>query len=181
MEIIDAIAKTLDMNGNLSMEFKTDLLELIKLFVTKYPNVDLTNLNNRLSTLKVEKIGKFLCKDASMYDNAKNILYINNDKLDNECDGKHILMFELLNIITSTDTQKGFDRDGEFEALNIGFTEMLANDLVGNESDTPLHEEQALQTNLVSSIIGVDVMQQAYFTNDTDLLIKSIQSAEVQK
>lgn len=180
MDIVDAIARTLDMNGNLSTEFKSDIFELIKIFHNKFPEVDLTNLKNRLATLEVKKIGKFLCNDASMYDNSKNILYFNSEKLDSECDGKHVLMFELLNIITSTDTQKGFERDGRFEALNIGFTEILANHLVGNESDVPLHEEQALETNLISIIIGVDVMKQAYFTNDTDLLIKSIQSTGVQ-
>ena len=42
-------------------------------------------------------------------------------------------MREILNIITAKDNYTGFNQDNIFEALNVGYTEMLANFLVGND------------------------------------------------
>ena len=55
---------------------------------------------------------------------------------------------------------------------------MLANFLVGNEGVCD-YEEELLATNLISQIIGVDVLFQAYFTNNADLVYKKMLEAEV--
>ncbi|MBR1377095.1 MAG: hypothetical protein IJ565_04735 [Bacilli bacterium] len=177
---MDTIKKTLEMNSDLSSGIKDNIFELVNILHSKLPEVDLTNLNNRLATLKVKKLNKFMSNNASMYDNITNTLYFNNEKINGECDVRHMLMFEILNISSSTDTQKGFIKDGKFEALNVGFTEILTNFLVGNTSDTPCYEEQAIETNLISIIIGSDIMKQAYFTNNPDLIIKGFADAGVQ-
>ena len=114
-----------------------------------------------------------------MYSNVNNVLYLNGEKL-NDYDARHVLMYELLNIASSTDTKRGFVEDGRFEALNVGYTEILANYLVGNESDKSLYQEQAIETNLISIIIGEDVLRKAYFGNDTNLLIEGFNNAGVQ-
>src|SRR5574344_1356793 len=122
MDMLDNIRATLGVNNNLSPEIKNDIFELVVIFNKKFPDVDLTRLRSSLSSLKIEKLNRFLNNDVSMYDNRTNTLYLNSSKLTDEYDGKHILMFELLNMISSNDTQMGFNRDGRFEALNIGYT-----------------------------------------------------------
>ena len=44
-------------------------------------------------------------------------------------------MVGLLNIISSKGKYSGFNENNKLEALNIGFTEMLADFLVGNGSE----------------------------------------------
>ena len=180
MDIMNAIRKALDMNGNLSKGIKDNIYELVTIFHTKMPDVDLVNLKNRLSTIQFKKISRFLSNDVSMYSNVDNILYFNSEKLDGEYDAKHVLMFEILMVSASTDYKKGFAQDGRFEALNVGFTEILTNYLVGNEGDKQLYPEQAIETNLLSVMVGADVMKKAYFTNDTNLLIKGFADAGVR-
>ena len=89
-------------------------------------------------------------------------------------------MYEILNIASSTETKRGFIQDGRFEALNVGYTEIMANYLVGNESDKALYPNQAAETNLISIIVGNDILKKAYFTNDPELLIKGFNDAGVQ-
>ncbi len=179
MNIMDAIKKALDMNGNLSSGIKDNIYDLVKIMHEKMPDVDLTNLKNRLATIQFKKINKFLSKDVSMYSNVDNILYFNNEKLNEGYDAKHVLMFEILDIASSTDYKKGFSQEGRFEALNIGYTEILANFLVGNEGEKALYQQQAIETNLISIIVGSDLMRKAYFTNDTEILIGGFRAAGV--
>lgn len=174
MNMVDEIRTILDNNANLSPELRDDIFELVVLFNNNFPNVSLEDLKKHLATLKVEKLNKFLNNDVSMYDNRLNVLYLNASKLEQGYDGRHVLMFELLNMISSNEHQMGFDRDGKFEALNVGYTEILANYLVGNDGDQLFYPDEAIATNMVSTMIGADVMSVAYFTHDTDLLIDSL-------
>ena len=179
MEMVDAIKRVLDANINISNELKENIMELVKILNKAFPDIDLTNLKNRLSNIEIKKLNKFISNNVSMYSNVNNVLYLNGEKL-NDYDARHVLMYELLNIASSTDTKRGFVEDGRFEALNVGYTEILANYLVGNESDKSLYQEQAIETNLISIIIGEDVLRKAYFGNDTNLLIEGFNNAGVQ-
>ncbi len=180
MDIMDAIKKALDMNGYLSKGIKDNIYELVTIMHEKLPEVDLTNLKDRLACIQFKKINKFISNEVSLYSNVDNILYFNSEKLNGEYDARHVLMYELLNVASSTDYKKGFAQDGKYEALNIGFTEILTNHLIGNESDKPMHQEQAIETNLLSSLVGPDVMKRAYFTNDTTLLIQGFANVGVR-
>lgn len=180
MDIMDEIRKALDLNGNLSSGIKDNIFELTNILHNKLPEVNLENLRKRLSNLQIKKLNKFINNDVSMYSNVDNILYFNGDKLSGEYDARHVLMFEILNIATSTDTRRGFMENGRFEALNIGFTEIMANFLVGNEGEKAIFQEQAIETNLISIIIGNDILKKAYFTNDTDYLIEELLKAGVR-
>ena len=180
MDIMDMVKQSLNANNSISDGLRQNIYELVLILHTKFPDVDLTNLCNRLKTLQVKKLNKFINNNVSMYSNVENILYLNNEKLSGDYDAKHVLMYEILNIASSTETTRGFVQDGRFEALNVGYTEIMANFLVGNESDKAMYPNQAAETNLISIIIGNDILKKAYFTNDTELLIKGFNDAGVQ-
>lgn len=167
---LNEIKNSLNSNPNLT-DIQDCLMELIYLFNSKFPNINLNNLNERLKTLKVVKGSKYLVKNSSHYNPTSNELLINLSKVnDNDC--KHILMRELLNIITAKDNFTGFNKDNAYEALNIGYTERLANFLVGNETDSE-YEDEIVASNLLEKIIGEDKIFNAYFTNDASLIFGS--------
>ena len=164
---LNEIKNSLNSNPNLT-DIQDCLLELIYLFNSKFPNVNLNNLNERLKTLKIIKGSKYLVKNAAHYNPISNELLINLSKIsDSDC--KHILMRELLNIITAKDNFTGFNKDNAYEALNIGYTERLTNFLVGNENESE-YEDEIVASNLLEKIIGEDKMFNAYFTNDASLI-----------
>lgn len=164
---LNEIKNSLNSNSNLT-DIQDCLMELIYLFNSKFPAINLSNLNERLKTLKIIKGSKYLVKNSSHYNPTTNELLINLSKInDNDC--KHILMRELLNIITAKENFTGFNKDNAYEALNIGYTERLTNFLVGNETDSE-YEDEIVASNILERIIGEDKMFNAYFTNDASLI-----------
>lgn len=167
---LNEIKNSLNSNPNLT-DIRDCLMELIYLFNSKFPTINLSNLNERLKTLKIIKGSKYLVKNSSHYNPLNNELLINLSKInDNDC--KHILMRELLNIITAKDNFSGFNVDNDYEALNIGYTERLTNFLVGNESESE-YEDEIVASNLLERIIGEDKMFNAYFNNDASLIFEN--------
>ena len=167
---LNEIKNSLNSNPNLT-DIQDCLMELINLFNSKFPNVDLTNLNERLKTLKIIKGSKYLVKNSSHYNPITNELLINLSKIDiSDC--KHILMRELLNIITAKDNYTGFNKDNAFEALNIGYIERLSNYLFGNEAESE-YEDEIVASNIFERIIGEDKMFNAYFTNNASLIFEN--------
>ena len=166
---LNEIKNSLNSNPNLTDDIKESLMELISLFNSKFPNVDLTNLNNRLKTLKIIKGSKYLVKRSSSYNPINNEILINMSKI-NENDCRHVLMREILNVITARDNFTGFNQDNAYEALNIGYTERLANFLVGNETVSE-YEDEIVASNILEKIIGEDKMFNAYFNNDANLIL----------
>ena len=81
-------------------------------------------------------------------------------------------------MISSCDDYYGFNKDDNLKALNIGYTEMLANYLVVNEGICD-YEEELLATNLISQIIGEETLFNAYFNNDAETVYKKMLEAEV--
>jgi len=59
------------------------------------------------------------------------------------------------------------------EALNAGFCEIIANNLVGNEGESQFLDEQIL-VNYIGSSIGFDIFQKAFFENNPELLMKEL-------
>lgn len=174
MDIMDTIRETLNNNKNIMKEVADGIFELVVIFHNNFPNVKLENLNTRLKTLKIEKTSKFEKGNISNYSFKKNILYFNSDEVSKDYDAKHIMMFELLNIITATDTQTGFNTDNRFVALNIGFTEIIANYLVGNNKELLLYPDEAIMTNIITTIVGFENMLYAYFNNDSKFLLNKL-------
>ena len=170
---LNEIKNSLNSNPNLTDDIKDCLMELISLFNSKFPDVNLANLNERLKTLKIIKGSRFLIKNSSYYDPIDNEILINLVKIDDSIDCKHVLMRELLNMITAKDNFTGFNKDNAYEALNIGYTEILTNYLVGNEEISE-YEDEIVATNMIAEVIGNDTLFNAYFNNDETLIMNSV-------
>lgn len=180
MDIMDTIRETLNNNKNITKEIADGIFELVVIFHNNFPTVKLENLNKRLKTLRIEKTSKFEKSHISNYSFKKNILYFNSDEIKKDYDVKHVMMFELLNIITATDNQVGFNTDNRFVALNTGFTEIIANYLVGNNKELLLYPDEAIMTNLITTIVGFENMLYAYFNNDSKFLLNKLMEAGVK-
>lgn len=180
MDIMDNIKTSLQENKNISKEVGDGIFELVVIFHNNFPTVNLENLNKRLKTLKIEKTSKFEKSNISNYSFKKNILYFNTDEINNDYDVKHVMMFEILNIITATDNQVGFNTDNRFLALNVGFTEIIANYLVGNNKELLLYPDEAVVTNLIMTIVGFENMLYAYFNNDSKYLLNKMMETGVK-
>lgn len=171
MTNLEEIKSSLKSNSCLTEDIKENIMDLVIIFNNAFPSVDLSNLNERLKTLKIIRGSQFLIKGTSRYNPIDNELLISFVKINN-CDCKHVLMREILNIITAKDNYTGFNQDNIFEALNVGYTEMLANFLVGN--DTNEYEDEVIATNMICKIIGEDKLHEAYFTNNAKLLMNEV-------
>ena len=174
--MLENVMKAIDDNTTLTDDIKENIKELVIIFNNIFSNVDLRNLEERLRTLKIESSSKFLSKKVFNYTPMTNVLSINLDELNKGYDVKHIMMSALLTIMTSHDNTYGFDRNNKFISFNTGYTEILSNFVVGNESEKMLYEDEVIATNLISEIVGNDVMFNAYFTNNPALIEDKIRS-----
>ena len=175
--VLEEIKVSLKNNPNLNDDIRNKFIELIMVFNKKMPDVNLNKLNEKLKTVKLGKIGKFERKGTYYYDVFKNeILFSNN--LEANYDINHLFIKAILEMTTSTNTFTGFNSDDRLKALNLAYTEILANYIIGNEGDSDL-EEEMLITNLLSHIVGKDTMFNSYFMNNGEPIIKAMQDAEV--
>lgn len=171
--MLGRIKKSLNSNLYLTDDIKENLYELTEIFNNQFPEVDLTNLEEKLKTLQIEKGSKFIVRGLSQYNPIENKIMITLSQLDNDTDCKHILMRELLNVITSKDNFTGFNNDNKYNALNIGYTEILANLLVGNESVNE-YENEVIAADLMLTLIGEEYVFKAYFNNDIKYIIGAL-------
>lgn len=171
---IESIKGTLMNNENLSEEIKENFMTLIEIFIKNFPNVSLERLNKNLETLKIKKVSRFVTNYHAYYNGSSNTLYINYHKINDDDDIRHIMMHQLLNIITYNGIFSGFNQNNFFNALNEGFTEIITNNLVGNEGDNTYYDDEVIATNLLSSIVGYDVMENCYFNNDAKGLMEEL-------
>lgn len=169
---LEEIDRSLNSNSYLTEDIKSNIMELVIAFNEKFPNVDLTNLNERLKTLKIIRGSRFLINGTSQYNPIDNELLLSFVRI-KDLDCKHILMRELLNIMTAKEDYTGFNQDNIFKALNIGYTEIIANYIVGNECESE-YEDEILAVNLIGQIIDNDKLFEAYFTNNAKLLMNEI-------
>lgn len=178
MDILDEIRSNLATNENLTSEIKTKIFELTVLFHQKFPDVSLEKLKEKIKDVKLGKISVFERKGPIIYDVLKNEIAFSSKKLKEDYDANHLMMKGILGMISSTEDYYGFNKNNSLRALNIGFTEMLANFLVGNEGICE-YEEELLATNLISQIIGKEILFDAYFNNDAEIVYKKMLEAEV--
>ena len=174
---LEDIRISLKSNPNLNDEIRNKLFELVIVFNKKLPEINLSKLNEKLKTVKIGKIGKFERKGTYYYDVFKNEILLSNS-IEGNYDIDHIFMKAILEMSTSTNTFTGFHSDDRLRALNIAYTEILANYIIGNEGDSDL-EEEMLVANLLSHIVGKDTMFNSYFTNNGEPIIKAMQDTEV--
>lgn len=177
MSFLEEIRISLKSNPNLTDDLREKLFGLIVIFNKKIPNINLSKLNEKLKTVKLGKLSKFERKGTYYYDVFKNEILFSKD-LEGNYDIDHLLMKAILEMSTSAGTFTGFHSDDRLRALNLAYTEILANYIIGNEGDSDL-EEEMLVTNLLSHIVGKDTMFNSYFTNNGEPIIKAMQEAEV--
>ncbi len=177
MDILDIIKQSLASNPNLNSDIRNKFYSLISVLKKKLPDVDLTRLNEKLKTVKISRLGKFERKGTYFYDVFKNEIKF-SDNLEGNYDIDNLFMKAILEMSTSTDSFTGFNSDERLRALNLAYTEILATFIIGNEGDSDL-EEEMLITNLISHIIGKDILYNAYFTNNGVPVIKALQEVEV--
>lgn len=178
--MVDQIQFSLQENPNLTDDIRADLFELILLFQKNYPNIRLDNLNERLKTLTIEKANKFVQPTVIRYLPSQNKLCFNLSELVKDHDGKHLMMFALLQMITANNNNTGFDVDHKFEALNLGYTELLTNSMVGNNSDHFYYGNEFLYANAIGTIVGNEKMKEAYFYNKPAILVSALEEAGVE-
>ena len=172
------IKQALQSNPYLSTEIKERLYSVVLKLQSKIKEVDINKLTKSLKTLKLGKLSKFERKGIYYYDVYRNIAYIDANKLEGNYDPDHIFMKVLLEMATSTNTYTGFNSDERLRALNLAYTEILANYVIGNEGTSDL-EEEVFIANLLSHIVGKDTMFNSYFTNDGRSIIKAMLDVEV--
>ena len=171
---LEDVKKSLDVNPNLTDELRDNIFSLVNIFHSKYPEVSLDNLVNNLQTLNIVKSNKFVNKRISKYNFLTNTIEFNISKIEEGYDMKHMLMYELLNVITNNGQMTGFNLNDKYRALNAGYTEILTNYLVGNDSDISNLESEVISTNIVALIVGEDVMFNAYFNNDANTITNAL-------
>lgn len=171
---VEELRGILNKNVNLTDDIKDNILSLCDIFIEQFPNVSLNNLRRILLNLKIKKVSKYVTNEYAYYNGSDNILYVNYHKITDENDVKHIMMHQLLNIITYNGHFSGFNENNFLKALNIGFTEILTNNLVGNNGEISYYDDEVIATNLLSTIVGFDILVKAYFENDAKLVLNSL-------
>lgn len=174
MIMLDEVINTLDNNQFLDLKIKDSIKELIISFNSKFPDISLNNLNKLLGTLKIEKSNKFINRRVYKYNMNTNILEFNVNEIEKGFDMKNIMMIGLLKLIAFNGKQVGFNANNKYEGLQEGYLKILANNIVGNDSDIEDLEEIYIETNMIGILIGDEILFKAYFNNDTDLLEKAL-------
>ena len=180
MITLEDIKGALDSNESLTDEVRDNIYGLVNVFHERYPEISLENLNKNLKTLKINKSNKFINKRVSKYNPNTNVLEFNENEVNKGYDMRHVMMYNLLEIITNKDGQVGFNKNNKFDALHAGYTEILANFLIGNEGDTEYLQNEVITTNMISLLIGNDVLFESYFNNDAEALIKGLMNEGVE-
>lgn len=174
MEAMQRVIETLDGNKKISVEVKKEMLSLISEFHSRFPSVSLDTLCRNLRHLSIEKGSKFVYASAINYSPLDNKIFINEEMLNSEkIDASHSMMKAIIGMTTQKDIHYGFNNNSSLEALNVGFCEILANNLAGNEGESQFVDEQVL-VNYIGSSIGFDIFQKAFFENNPELLMKEL-------
>ncbi len=171
---LEDVKVALDSNLELTDELRDNIYGLVHIFNEKYPDISLNNLCNNLHTLKIVKSNKFLNKRVSKYNYMTNTIEFNVNVMNEGYDMKHVFMYDLLQVITNNGVMTGFNQNDQFRALNAGYTEILTNNLVGNESDIGDLDSEIISTNIISYILGDEILFNAYFNNDANLLTNAM-------
>lgn len=174
MDNIQKLTESFQANTKIDENTKGNLEYLISVFQKRFPGVSLDNFCERLKTLQVVRGSKYVFEEATQYNPKDNTIVINQGLLQQEkVDARHSMMKTLLSIITAKDLSYGFATNRSLEALNVGFCEIVANNLVGNEGESSYEDEQIL-VNSIGSSIGLEPFIDAFFTNNSDLLMTKL-------
>ena len=85
------------------------------------------------------------------------------------------MMRSVLAMITSNTIYYGFNNNPSLEALNEGFCDIMANNLVGNNGLSDYEDEQIL-VNFIGKAVGIETFQKAFFENNSEALMRELLS-----
>lgn len=177
METMQRVIEVVNENSRISYEDKIRLVDIISDFHIRFTSVSLKNLCKNLRMLQGVEFGsKLIYTQAYEYSPADNRIYMNKEKqFDPDVDLRHSMMKAVLKMITQNSIYYGFNNgNNNLEALNEGFCEILANNLVGNETGQSDFEDEQILVNFIGKSIGYDVFKNAFFGNNPDLLMKEL-------
>ncbi len=172
--MLENVFKAVDENPAIEEGLKQNIKELVTVFNGIFSSIPLDNLEQRLKTLRIEKSNRLVSKRIYKYLPKENVLTFDLKQIEAGYDIKHVLMSSLLCIITAHDDTYGFDIDNRLVTLNVGYTEILSNFLVGNETEDVLFEDEIIATNVISDFVGNDVLFEAYFKNQPNLVLDAL-------
>lgn len=175
---LEIVKEAMNQNKIIDSNLKENILELTKIFISTFPEVDLKYLCQNLKTLKVEKTSNFINRFPLDYNPKINKLTINPKELEKAEDPKNLFMNIVIRLIVTNNGIVGFDVDGSFLALNIGYIAGIANMLVGNEAEYDIYTDEIIACNMFGKLIGDDVLKEAFFTNNPRLILENILSKE---
>lgn len=179
MDILEQIRINLNTNKELTKDFKFKIFEFVLLFNKKFPYVNLNTFNSKISTVTFEKMSSYERRGTFIYDAKRNKVLFSAKRIkETDYDIDNLLMKAIVAIIASTDEYYGFDKDGGLSALNKAVTEMIATSIIGNDGVSD-YEEEIFIANMLSKIIGVDVLVESYFKNDSDTILRKMVEVEV--
>lgn len=163
----DALSKNAAFNESLG----NNVLELVEIFNKTFPEVSLDHLCDNLKNLKIERVSKFVSPMPIDYNAKLNKLTINESELEKVEDSKNILMNIIIRLIATHNGIMGFDTDGSFLALNVGYIAGMANMLVGNEAEHDIFADEIIAANIFGKLIGDDILAEAFFGNNPSLIL----------
>ncbi len=167
------IFESLNNNSNITLEGKEAIETLLLKITNAYPDIDLNNLNSKISTLEfVEEGGKYSFNGVINYNPNANKISFSEKKIE-QYDQKNLLTNVLIKLCFSN--QKNFKENEEnYEALYEGTIAQMANMLVGNDKEKVFNQEELYEANLISAIVGFDAVEHAFKTKDYSELSKII-------
>ena len=177
MDILDEIKISLDSNKNLEDSIKDKLFELVIIFNKKLPDISLDKFNELAKTVKLGRISKFENLGTSFYNVKENTILFSPNRLRMDYDLDNLFMRAVLGMITSTGKYSGFNSEVDMYALNNAYEEILATYLVGNEEMSD-QEEEMIITNLIGDVVGTDILFNAYFSNNGQMIKDAIKSID---
>ena len=172
------VKEAMSKNKGLDQDFQENVLELVEIFHKTFPEVDLKSLCQNLRTLKIERTNRFIQRLPLDYNAKLNKLTINPKELEKVKDTKNLLMNIVIRLIATNNGMTGFDADGSFLALNIGYIAGIANMLVGNSEDHDYYTDEIIAANLFGKIVGDEVLKEAFFKNNPSLIIDRVNEGE---
>ena len=173
------VKEALSKNKGIDEPLKDNILELVDIFHKTFPEISLDYLCHNLQTLKVEKTNNFINHFPLDYNAKLNKLTINRKEISKEFDTKNLLMNMVIRLIATKNGIMGFDTDGSFLALNIGYVAGIANMLVGNDADYDIYTDEMIAANIFGKVVGDDILKEAFFTNNPSLIFNTMEHKDI--
>lgn len=150
-------------------------VECINKFHNYFPDIDISSVDN----LTVKEVNDVSDMYIMEYDISSHSILINKNNIDKILDLKHTMMHELVHVISANkDTAScgllspNKKWDETFSGINEGITELVARTVMPTERAH--YFSPVLLTNLISKMVGIDVILDSYFNNNTEQLITSL-------